>query len=93
MTFVPQASSWVKEKSAEPVFRLQVTDKDSRGSAAWRARYSLRGDEAQHFKIQTDPDTNDGVITVTGVRLDSFRKYNIFHRPFLVCAQLALFWL
>ncbi|XDV45494.1 hypothetical protein PO909_013583 [Leuciscus waleckii] len=59
-------SSWVKaQKSGEPVYRLQVTDKDSRGSAAWRARYSLQGDKAQHFKIQTDPDTNDGVITIT----------------------------
>ncbi|XP_077060719.1 cadherin-4 [Siphateles boraxobius] len=62
----PNASSWVKaQKSGEPVCRLPVTDKDSRGSAAWRARYTLLGDKAQHFKIQTDPDTNDGVITVT----------------------------
>ncbi|XP_051736901.1 cadherin-like protein 26 isoform X2 [Ctenopharyngodon idella] len=59
------AFTWVKaQRSGEPVYRLQVTDKDSRGSAAWRARYSLQGDEAQHFKIQTDPETNDGVITI-----------------------------
>ncbi|XP_056126684.1 cadherin-like protein 26, partial [Rhinichthys klamathensis goyatoka] len=51
--------------SGEPVCRVQVTDTDSRGSAAWRARYSLRGEEAQHFKIQTEPDTNDGVVTVS----------------------------
>lgn len=58
------------QRSGEPVCRLQVTDKDSRGSAAWRARYSLQGDEAQRFKIQTDPETNDGVITVAEVRRD-----------------------
>ncbi|XP_051515753.1 cadherin-like protein 26 [Myxocyprinus asiaticus] len=49
----------------EPVCRLQVTDKDSRGTAAWRAKYSLQGEQSQHFKIETDPETNDGVITVT----------------------------
>ncbi|XP_067303576.1 cadherin-like protein 26 [Pseudorasbora parva] len=60
------ASSGVKaRRSGEPVCRLQVTDKDSIGSAAWRAQYSLQGDKAQHFDIHTDPDTNDGVITVT----------------------------
>ncbi|KAI7794592.1 putative cadherin-4-like, partial [Triplophysa rosa] len=58
-------SVWVKEgKRGEPVCRLQVTDKDSRGSPAWRAKYSLQGEKADHFKIETDPETNDGVITV-----------------------------
>ncbi|XP_051517924.1 cadherin-like protein 26 [Myxocyprinus asiaticus] len=56
----------VKEgQYGELVCRLQVTDKDSTGSAAWRAKYSLQGEQAQHFKIKTDPLTNDGVITVT----------------------------
>ncbi|XP_051947936.1 cadherin-like protein 26 isoform X2 [Xyrauchen texanus] len=56
----------VKEgQRGEPVCRLQVADKDSTGSAAWRAKYSLQGEQAQHFKIKTDPLTNDGVITVT----------------------------
>lgn len=82
MTFVPQDSSRLKaQKSGEPVYRLQVTDKDSRGSAAWRARYSLQGEKAQHFKIQTDPDTNDGVITITEVRLDSARYPKKHLRP------------
>lgn len=69
------------QRSGEPVYRLQVTDKDSRGSAAWRARYSLQGDEAQHFKIQTDPETNDGVITIAEVRRDSEN----------ICVPIALF--
>nr|XP_055045359.1 cadherin-like protein 26 [Misgurnus anguillicaudatus] len=53
-----------KGKLGEPVYRLQVTDKDSRGSAAWIAKYSIQGEKADHFMIETDPDTNDGVITV-----------------------------
>ncbi|XP_056588579.1 cadherin-like protein 26 isoform X2 [Triplophysa dalaica] len=65
ITGKPQGSVVVKEgKHGEHVCRLQVTDKDSRGSSAWKAKYSLQGEKADHFKIETDPETNDGVITV-----------------------------
>ncbi|XP_033938861.1 cadherin-like protein 26 isoform X1 [Pseudochaenichthys georgianus] len=44
--------------------RLHATDKDTPSSAAWRAKYTIQGDEGAHFKIETDPDTNDGILTV-----------------------------
>ncbi|KAF3855889.1 hypothetical protein F7725_016612 [Dissostichus mawsoni] len=44
--------------------RLHTTDKDTPNSAAWRAKYTIQGDEGAHFKIETDPDTNDGILTV-----------------------------
>ncbi|XP_038151113.1 cadherin-like protein 26 isoform X1 [Cyprinodon tularosa] len=44
--------------------RLHVTDEDVFQSKAWRARYSIQGDEEGHFKIETDTKTNDGVLTV-----------------------------
>ncbi|KAK5912962.1 hypothetical protein CesoFtcFv8_002789 [Champsocephalus esox] len=44
--------------------RLHTTDKDTPSSAAWRAKYTIQGDEGVHFKIETDPDTNDGILTV-----------------------------
>lgn len=44
--------------------RLHVTDQDSPNTAAWRARFSIQGDDADSFKIETDPLTNDGVLTV-----------------------------
>lgn len=44
--------------------RLHVTDKDTPNSPAWRARYTIQGDKAGHFKIETDPETNDAILTV-----------------------------
>ncbi|XP_034440871.1 cadherin-like protein 26 [Hippoglossus hippoglossus] len=55
----------VKEetKGSSPL-RLHVTDQDTRNSPAWRARFTIHGDEGGHFKIETDPVTNDGILTV-----------------------------
>lgn len=44
-----------------------MIDKDSPNSPAWRAKYTIQGDEGEHFKIETDPDTNDGILTVIKV--------------------------
>lgn len=44
-----------------------MTDKDTLYSTAWRAKYSIQGDEGEHFKIETDPVTNDGILTVVKV--------------------------
>ncbi|XP_076607840.1 cadherin-like protein 26 [Chaetodon auriga] len=44
--------------------RLHVTDEDTSNSPAWRAKYTIQGDEGGHFKVETDPDTNDGILTV-----------------------------
>ncbi|KAG7477950.1 hypothetical protein MATL_G00075020 [Megalops atlanticus] len=55
----------VKEGESEiSPLRLHVTDKDTNGTAAWRARYTIHGDTGEHFKIETDPKTNDGILTV-----------------------------
>ncbi|XP_075045189.1 EP-cadherin-like [Mixophyes fleayi] len=46
------------------VQRLSVTDNDEPNSAAWRAVYKIKmGNEGGFFKIVTDPDTNDGILT------------------------------
>lgn len=66
--FKQQGSYKVKElETGSSPLRLHVTDKDSPGSRAWRARYTIHGDEGEHFKIETDPDTNDGILTVVKV--------------------------
>ncbi|KAM9361771.1 cadherin-like protein 26 [Symphorus nematophorus] len=44
--------------------RLHVTDMDTPNTPAWRVKYIIQGDEGEHFKIETDPDTNDGILTV-----------------------------
>ncbi|XP_046724878.1 cadherin-like protein 26 isoform X2 [Silurus meridionalis] len=55
----------IKEReSGVEVLRLHVTDKDSSHSPAWRAKFTLYGDPGNNFKIQTDPKTNEGILTV-----------------------------
>ncbi|KAF3697091.1 Cadherin-2 Neural cadherin [Channa argus] len=46
------------------VSRLQVTDHDTKGTAAWRAKFKIHGDTNNNFKITTDPDTNEGLLYV-----------------------------
>ncbi|XP_078026023.1 cadherin-like protein 26 isoform X1 [Epinephelus lanceolatus] len=46
------------------VLRLQVTDADSKGTPAWRAKYKILGDQDDNFNITTDPETNEGLLYV-----------------------------
>ncbi|XP_054473281.1 cadherin-like protein 26 [Anoplopoma fimbria] len=58
-------SGKVKEyETGTSPLRVHASDKDTRNSAAWRAKYTIQGDEREHFKIETDPNTNDGILTV-----------------------------
>ncbi|XP_066529137.1 cadherin-like protein 26 isoform X2 [Hoplias malabaricus] len=55
----------IKEReSGVEVLRLIVFDKDSNGSDAWRAKFKIHGDNEGYFKIETDPVTNEGILTV-----------------------------
>uniref|UniRef100_A0A8B9GY63 Cadherin 26, tandem duplicate 1 n=1 Tax=Astyanax mexicanus TaxID=7994 RepID=A0A8B9GY63_ASTMX len=47
------------------ILRLSVTDRDTPNTPASRARYTiLKGNEDDNYKIETDPKTNEGVLTV-----------------------------
>lgn len=55
----------VKElETGVSALRLHVTDKDTPHTSAWRARYTIHGDERENFEILTDLETNDGILTV-----------------------------
>lgn len=44
--------------------RVNVTDRDDRGTGNWEARYFITNDPDGNFAISTDPATNEGVLTV-----------------------------
>ncbi|XP_006835187.1 PREDICTED: desmocollin-2 [Chrysochloris asiatica] len=47
------------------ILRVTVEDRDLVNTANWRANYTiLKGNENGHFKIVTDPNTNEGVLIV-----------------------------
>ncbi|CAB1336199.1 unnamed protein product, partial [Coregonus sp. 'balchen'] len=51
-----------KDSSDVPVLQLQVSDQDTKGTEAWKAKYTIHGDKDQNFRITTDPETNEGVL-------------------------------
>ncbi|XP_061075562.1 cadherin-2-like isoform X2 [Conger conger] len=53
-----------ERESGMTLFRIHVTDKDTEGTAAWRVKYTIKGDKQANFQIETDPKNNDGVLTV-----------------------------
>uniref|UniRef100_A0A3B4VEY3 Cadherin 27 n=1 Tax=Seriola dumerili TaxID=41447 RepID=A0A3B4VEY3_SERDU len=59
-----------EDETGSSPLRLHATDKDTLNSPAWRARFTIQGDEGEHFKVETDSDTNDGILTVVKQPLD-----------------------
>ncbi|KPP79315.1 hypothetical protein Z043_101111, partial [Scleropages formosus] len=58
-------SSRVNEReTGTTVLKLHVADQDSKGTPAWKAVYTIHGDKENFFSIQTDPQTNAGILTI-----------------------------
>ncbi|XP_071369428.1 cadherin-15, partial [Centroberyx affinis] len=55
----------VENRKDYEIGRVNVTDRDDRGTGNWEAKYSItKGDAQGSFTISTDPATNQGVLTV-----------------------------
>ncbi|CAB1313893.1 unnamed protein product, partial [Coregonus sp. 'balchen'] len=64
MTHV-QFQANVDEGSTGVVVNLTVDDRDDPATGAWRAIYSIiNGDPTQSFEIQTNPDNNEGMLSL-----------------------------
>lgn len=61
----PQFEAYVYEGWTGVVVNLTVDDRDDPATGAWRALFSIiSGDPTSSFEIQTNPDDNEGMLSV-----------------------------
>ncbi|XP_077166331.1 cadherin-15 isoform X2 [Paroedura picta] len=66
-----------ENKAGVPIGRLPARDKDLPGSPNWLAKFTiLEGDPEGAFAIQTDPRTNEGIVSLTKA-LDHEQKEHV----------------
>lgn len=91
--FLPQGPVSVKEGQENVlVTRLQVTDKDTKGTEAWRAKYQIQGDTNNNFRITTDPDTNEGLLYAQKVFVCDHKEHSVLiflhYCPIITCEKI-----
>lgn len=52
------------------ILRVSIDDLDTPNTPGWRAKYTIiEGNEHHNYKIETDPKTNEGILSVIKVTL------------------------
>lgn len=65
-----QFQATVEEGAVGVIVNLTVEDKDDPTTGAWRAAYTIiNGNPGQSFEIHTNPETNEGMLSVVKVRV------------------------
>ncbi|XP_051736897.1 cadherin-like protein 26 [Ctenopharyngodon idella] len=95
-TYLPEFSSAVYNTEVmemelnKEILRIGVTDKDTPNTPASRAVFSiLKGNEDGNYKIETDPKTNEGVLSV--IKGKNFEKTEITELEIAVENEEKLF--
>ncbi|XP_058618297.1 cadherin-like protein 26 isoform X2 [Onychostoma macrolepis] len=80
----------VMEMELKEILRIGIKDKDTPNTPASRAVFSiLKGNEEGNYKIETDPKTNEGVLTV--IKGKNFEKTEIKNLEIAVENEQKLF--
>ncbi|XP_054464735.1 cadherin-like protein 26 [Anoplopoma fimbria] len=74
------------------VLRIEVDDKDTPKTPAWRAKYFFMNKiDNENYKLETDPETNDGILSVIkGMNFDKTTSIYLLvgvenEEPFFLC--------
>ena len=66
--YLQYAGSIDENAEGVEVMRLKAEDLDLKGTDNWEAVYEIvKGNEAGHFSIKTDPVTNEGILMLDKV--------------------------
>lgn len=93
--YVLQYEGLVEENRVNvEVMRIKVTDADEIGSDNWLANFTFAsGNEGGYFHIETDTQTNEGIVTLVKVSCEcspseqtaAVGETNVFLSPLLSC--------
>ena len=89
--YVQYHASGVENRKDYELCRVNVTDRDDRGTGNWEAKYTIaRGNAGGNFDVRTDPVSNQGVVTVVKVRHDGALRDNSGECVFVFCQDVRM---
>lgn len=73
-----------EDESEKLLLRIPVQDKDLINTSNWMSKFVItKGNENGNFRIVTDPQTNEGLLYISKVRL-AYYSIHYYHLVMLV---------